>query len=87
MYGLNALIYNRRILGDATGEMGPFQMNSEKRFIGSWYKSEAKMVYSTSPWFRCGGSFSLGTNSGIFSFFNEYGRINSDTGFRVVLVV
>ncbi|MCI8467494.1 MAG: hypothetical protein HFI08_04835, partial [Bacilli bacterium] len=43
-YAENDETYNRRILGDATGEMGPFATatyGSQNRQIGSWYADEA----------------------------------------------
>ena len=45
LYSLNTLNYNRRILGDAIGEMGPFQMDTEKRMISSWYNRESQNAF------------------------------------------
>ena len=55
--------YSRRILGDATGEMGPFQS-----FLSSWYNDSASFVYSGNPWFYRGGSYGNGSGAGAFYF-------------------
>ena len=44
--------YQRRILGDATGEMGPFASTTyltQTRKIGSWYSDYAYFVFSNGP--------------------------------------
>ena len=80
--------YQRRILGDATGEMGPFntaQYLTQTRQIGSWYADEAWFVYSSYPWFKRGGYHGNGLDAGAFAFNNEHGRLVSWFSFRVVL--
>ena len=52
--------FNNRILGDATGEMGPFGNEKDPdngtRQKSSWYKDYANFAYSSYPWFNRGGS-------------------------------
>ena len=86
----NSWTFNCRILGDATGEMGPFAdvtYETQQRRIGSWYDDEALLIWSYSPWLYRGGSLSLGSGAGVFSFGPDYGRAGSNFGFRVVLAV
>ena len=78
--------YSNRILGDATGEMGPFQYKNYK-FLSSWYNDEAWFVNSSYPWFNRGGSFSSGSGAGAFYFVNNYGHANSGISFRLVLCI
>ena len=64
-------VYQYRILGDATGEMGPFATatySSQIRKIGSWHNDESWFINSESPWFSRGGAMTAGTSSGIFNF-------------------
>ncbi len=74
--------YSQRILGDATGEMGPFQDNAS-----SWYNDSAWFVLSSSPWFSRGGYYNYGSGAGAFYFFNVSGRAHSGISFRLVLCV
>ena len=73
-------IYNKRILGDATGEMGPFNSNR-----GSWYSDLAYFVYPSSPWFDRDGHYSGTTGAGVFVFGDYAGAVNNTLSFRVVL--
>ena len=75
-YSENDENYGRRILGDATGEIGPFAMatyGSQQRQIGSWYANEAWLVCLGGPWFIRGG-------------FYAYGSAITANSFRVVLL-
>jgi len=73
--------YNYRILGDATGEMGP--MSSHK---SSWYQDYANFVNSSGPWFLRGGSCGATDYAGVF-YFNVYtGDASGYYGSRLVLV-
>ena len=65
VYNYNTSYLNRsqRILGDATGEMGPFQS-----YKSSWYNDYAYFVYSSNPWFYRGGNSSYGSGAGAFYF-------------------
>ena len=81
--------YNLRILGDATGEMGPF--GSEKDPDGgtrqktSWYKNYTYFVDSSNPLFVRGGAWNYGTSSGQFAFSNDTGATDNRTTYRIVL--
>ncbi|MCI8466670.1 MAG: hypothetical protein HFI08_00530, partial [Bacilli bacterium] len=89
-YSLNDKVYSQRILGDATGEMGPFATatyGSQIRKIGSWHNDESWFINSESPWFSRGGEMTVGTGSGIFSFARESGYIYSWYSFRIVLAI
>ncbi len=81
--------FGNRILGDATGEMGPFGIEKDpdtnQRYKSSWYKDQAYFVYSTNPWFRRGGSWIDGINAGIFVFDNYNGDVKSEGTYRIVL--
>ncbi len=73
--------YNNRILGDATGEMGPFLSST-----ASWYNDLAKFVNANVPWFDRGGNLnSTPTGAGIFFFNGHAGNGASGLSFRIVL--
>ena len=89
-YAENDETYNRRILGDATGEMGSFSTatyGAQIRKIGSWHNDESWFINSESPWFSRGGAMTAGTSSGIFNFARESGYIYSWGSFRIVLAL
>ena len=81
--------YNYRILGDATGEMGPFGLNtliSDKTYYqNSWYAVSSYFVDSGDPWFARGGTHYAGTRAGAFSFVRNTGGTFTYLGFRLVL--
>ena len=80
--------YQRRILGDATGEMGPFASTTyltQTRKIGSWYSDYAYLVFSNGPWFIRGGVHYYGLDAGMFAFYTTYGRVGDSVGFRTIL--
>jgi len=74
--------YNYRILGDATGEMGPFAS-----YKGSWYGDYADFVNSINSWFGRGGYYSLSANAGVFHFRGYNGIAGSYSSARLVLAV
>ena len=81
--------YNNRILGDATGEMGPFGSDRDPdgstRQKSSWYGDYASFVYSSNSWLKRGGNCNHGTVSGIFAF-NYYTGVNyTGYSYRIVL--
>ena len=84
-----ATTYNYRILGDATGEMGPFGLNtviSDKTYNqSSWYAEDSYFVVSGDPWFSRGGSHDNGTEAGAFNFSRFTGGTYTFIGFRLVL--
>ena len=81
--------YSNRILGDATGEMGPFGGNTDLDTIwrakSSWYGDYATFAFSSAPWFGRGGSWFYGSCSGVFAFAYYTGGVYTEVGFRVVL--
>ena len=81
--------YNNRILGDATGEMGPFgselDPDGSTRYKSSWYKDYAYFANSSNPWFDRGGDWSNGTEAGSFAFYNSTGGTFAYISFRIVL--
>ena len=88
-YSTNDRQYQNRILGDATGEVGPFNVNTyltQTRSIGSWYADHAHFVYSNNPWFFRGASFAHGMYAGLFGFGGTFGNSNQDVSFRLVLM-
>jgi hypothetical protein len=89
-YAENDKTFTRRILGDATGEMGAFARTSYKdkiREIGSWYGDDAWFVFNVYPWFQRGSSFELGTAAGMYSFVRDSGAKHYWTSFRIVLSI
>ena len=80
--------FQRRILGDATGEMGPFASATyltQTRKISSWYADDALFVWSGNPWVIRGGNHVSGLETGVFAFGNVNGHVNGNVSFRVVL--
>ena len=81
--------YQYMILGDATGEMGPFKSyldgDNNSRWHNSWYGDYSYFVDSSHPWFARGGVCSNGVLAGQFGFVRLTGGVGSDIGFRIVL--
>ena len=82
--------FNNRILGDATGEMGPFgsEIDSDgvTRNKSSWYKDYVYFANSFNPWFERGGNWNCGSASGIFAFYTYISGTTATYGsFRIVL--
>ena len=81
--------YKYRILGDATGEMGPFGVNiviSDKTYCqSSWYSDVSYFVDSGHSWFIRGGGYDNGNQTGIFNFDQRIGDKYEYIGFRLVL--
>ena len=74
--------YSRRILGDATGEMGPFQ-----NYQSSWYNDNVMFVNSSYSWFIRGSSYVNGSSGGVFYFVRNYGIAGFSHSFRLVLCI
>ena len=86
-YAENDETYNRRILGDATGEMGPFAIaiyETQNRQIGSWYADETFFVDHWYSWFHRGGGMYFGSETGVFAFSRDGGHVDGRLSFRVV---
>ena len=81
--------YDNRILGDATGEMGPFESKLDNsnitRLISSWYKNYGGFIFSTYPWYVRGGYTELGTISGSVAFAAGNGSAYADGSYHIVL--
>ena len=81
--------YQNRILGDATGEMGPFfrYKESEGTYYqhDSWYNDTSHFVASNMPWFARGCAYNYGYLSGQFTFGRYTGNQDSAFSFRIVL--
>jgi hypothetical protein len=82
--------YKNRILGDATGEMGPFYYYADGddglRNHNGWYNDAAHFIYGGSAWVTRGGYRVDGVLAGQF----QFGRLNGSeyplNGFRLVLI-
>ena len=88
LYSHEANIYNRRILGDATGEMGPFESRTNltvTRSINSWYLDQGVFINDELPFFWRGSGYLGGTNTGIFAFSNDNGGASTLLSFRMIL--
>ena len=81
--------YKNRILGDATGELGPFYLckdsDSIKRYCNFWFKDNAYFINPNYPWFARSGHYSYGVRAGQFFFHDKTGSADSWIGFRLVL--
>ena len=76
--------FNNRILGDATGEVGPFN-NLNNYVCGSWYYDYAEFVFTTDSWFDRGGGSNYGIGGGILAFDNTAGSTYTAVTYRIVL--
>lgn len=74
----SVLGYSNRILGDATGEMGPFGRR------GSWYDDCACFVNESNPWFSRGGDYDANSDAGLAYFWCGTGGGTSPS-FRIVI--
>ena len=83
--------YQNRILGDATGEMGPFKNYADgdgnSRYHNSWYASGSNSVDSSYPWFIRGGRCQFGVLSGQFYFDRYSGGTSSTVSFHITLSI
>ena len=81
--------YQYRILGDATGEMGPFKSyldgDNNSRYHNSWYGDYSHFVDSSYPWFTRGGPYDNGVLAGQFYFYRYTGGAGTYVGFRLAL--
>ncbi len=93
IYPSNSTItsYNNRILGDATGELGPFYFYADKdninRYHNNWYGGSSHFVDSTTPWFDRGGDYDNGVLAGQFYFGRSTGGVSAYAGARLVLTI
>ena len=77
------------ILGDATGETGPFKSyldgDNNYRNHNSWYGDISHFVDPSFPWFDRGGGYDAGSLTGQFHFDRLTGSVASTFSFRIVL--
>ena len=81
--------YSKRILGDATGEMGPFYYYQDADNVlrphNSWYADESGINGYSEPWLFRGGNYNHGIIAGQF-YSNPYAGGKHDyISFRLVL--
>ena len=80
--------YSMRILGDTTGEIGPFyyyQHNNNYYSHNGWYANNSNFVSASYPWIHRGGVFDDGVLAGQFDFSYDNGTISNTFGFRLIL--
>jgi len=83
--------YERRILGDAIGETGPFGTkvytanNNISKITGSWYSDLAEFISNGDSWIGRGAACYNGDNTGIFAFGVFMGNASNGLTFRIVL--
>ena len=82
--------FSNRILGDATGEMGPFYNyadgDGKERYHNSWYNDRSLFINRSTSWFVRGGFANNGIITGQFNFYAYTGGINELCSYRIVLV-
>ncbi len=79
--------YNNRILGDATGELGPFYYytdgDGETRYHNNWWNDLS--YFNCNSWFTRSGVYSYGAIASQLYFNSNYGDADEHYTFRVVL--
>ena len=80
----NNTSYKNRILGDATGEIGPFYISNE-HVLNNWFNEYANFASSEAPWFLRGGAWDNGLLAGQLKIDGFDGGSNQYVGFRIVL--
>ena len=82
--------YNNRILGDATGEIGPFYKyqdgDKNSRYHNNWYADSSHFISADYSWFGRGGNCVSGVITNQLSFTRHPGGTSAAIGFRLVLV-
>ena len=76
--------YYNRILGDATGELGPFYDNGIY-LSSNWWDSFPFFVDEMNPWFYRGGYYGIKSRGNILSFHRYNGDEVGENTFRIVL--
>ncbi len=81
--------YSKKILGDATGEMGPFyyyfDKDNSKRYHNAWFADMSHFVDSTGPWFDRGGGHTDGVIASQFYFARYTGTTYTYIATRLVV--
>jgi hypothetical protein len=78
--------YNYRILGDATGEMGPFYKIGTY-YYNNWFHGYSHFVEDSYPWFARSSDYDTGSGSGWFAFYRNSGGARSVSSTRLVLAI
>ena len=81
----NLYSFSIRILGDATGEMGPFYNHDNPSGFSSWYNDYANSSHTNSPYIYRSSGYDFGNLSGVFAFGPNLGSSMTDGSFRIVL--
>ena len=86
-YSTNPDSYNMRILGDATGELGPFELSTiTDRKASSWFNSYSYFVYEYDPFFiRCGPLRSETSEHNLTIHTSGWGGGGYNQSFRIIL--
>ncbi len=77
--------YKYRILGDATGEMGPFWSSNSRTYQSTWYLDFSDFIDHTFPWYARGGYSDSSTYAGQFDFRRDTGTGYFYDSFRLIL--
>ena len=79
--------YDKRILGDATGELGPFYhlCSNITRYHNGFFEDQSFFITSDHPWFCRGNQYNDGALAGQFSFDVFDGKEANHITFRIVL--
>ena len=77
--------YNYRILGDATGELGPFIWQNS-RLHNNWHTDSSWFIENNEPWFIRGGLYEYGKIGGQLTFNRWNGAGSYGATFRLILV-
>ncbi len=76
--------WERRILGDATGELGPFHVSTHN--LSAYFNDYANFLAASAPFIGRGGFYTNDSaNGGIFSFGIFVGTYDPYVSFRIVL--
>ena len=85
----DVVAYSKRILGDATGEMGPFynyqDADNNSRPHNGWYADISYFAHSSNPWFVRGGRYECGLLASQLYFDYATGGIPGNISFRLIL--
>jgi hypothetical protein len=82
--------FNKRILGDATGELGPIyryilEGDESYNYHNNWYADYAYFFDNDYPWLRRGGVFNSGILAGQLNFHRFTGAADYCIGFRIII--
>ena len=72
------------ILGDATGELGPFY-NLDNLYFNNWWNEHSHFPNNNYPWFLRGGYPFYGYFAGQLSFSTHNGAAHNSVSFRIVI--